>query len=627
MQLDAQTPEVLYFDSGGRQLFGWLHRSAEQVAGGVGLVICKPFGYEAICAQRSIRTFAEAAVRAGVTVLRFDYTGTGDSADIGPQEDQIAVWSSDVLAAVTELRRLTGVHHISALGIRLGALLATLAAAQCNDIRSLILISPIISGPRYLRDLRTTRLAGLLGAGDTNSREGTAPSAKLETDGSLEVSGFLLSCATLAALAAIDLMSLSTAPAREMMILDGNSLPVARAWPSVLSRLGVSTKYLALPGLVEMVMTAPQFAAAPNAMIAATCDWLERLKSESVASLSLAGGAHPNIGINLAKPVLTLHGFGSVAAHSITERPVALPVPTLLFGIVTEPAEQERRRRGVILLSVGVDYHIGPNRMYVDLARNWARHGYVVLRMDFQGIGDSGTRPGRADDEVFPPAALDDIRIAIEFLRDRYRVTGISLVGICSGAYHALRAAIVALPVDRILMVNPANYFWKRGMNLADVQLAEAVRNPGVYRVRLLSVFGWRRLLTGQVNLWRILLIYCKRLSLAAESTLRDCARSLGIRLPNDLGFELEQIAARGVRVVFVFAKGEPGIDLLALQAGSSVSRLKDRCRVHIIDGGDHIFSQSSARSVMESVLSKELFESAERDLLSKLALEQHPGN
>ncbi|HUZ33519.1 MAG TPA: alpha/beta fold hydrolase [Xanthobacteraceae bacterium] len=604
--------EALYFDSGGRQLFGWLHRPAEQTAAGVGLVICKPFGYEAICAQRSIRAFAEAAARIGVSALRFDYAGTGDSADIEPQEDQIAVWSSDVSAAVNELSRLTGVDHVCILGIRLGALLATLAAANRNEACSLILISPIISGPRYLRELRTTRLAALLGVRDGDLGDGTAMSGELEPDGSMEVSGFLLSRATLAALAEIDLKALSAAPASEILILDSTSLPVARAWPSMLSGLGVSTKYLALPGLIEMVMTAPQFAAVPNAMIGKICDWLDHLKGGSLASLSVARGTRPITARSQGKAVLVLHGDDSGSARSISERPVSLASTTLLFGIVTEPVEQERRRRSVVLLSVGADYHIGPNRMYVDLARGWARHGYVVLRMDLAGIGDSGTRPGCSDDEVFPPAALDDIRIAIGFLRDRYGVTRISLVGVCSGAYHALRAAVAGLPVDRILMINPANYFWKRGMNLADVQLAEAVRNPGVHRERLLSLFGWRRLLTGQVNLWRTLLIYCKRLSLAAESTLRDCARTLGIRLPNDLGFELEQISARGVRVVFLFAKDEPGIDLLALQAGSSVSRLGDRCRVHIIGGGDHIFSKSAVRSLMKNLLSNELFEHSE---------------
>jgi hypothetical protein len=60
--------------------------------------------------------------------------------------------------------------------------------------------------------------------------------------------------------------------------------------------------------------------------------------------------------------------------------------------------------------------------------------------------------------------------------------------------------------------------------------------------------------------------------------------------------------------MVFLFAKGEPGVDLLKLQGGSSIHRLGDRCRVHIIDGGDHIFSQRDHRVVMEEVLTKELF-------------------
>ena len=39
----------------------------------IGVVICNPFGYEAICSHRSVRTFAEAAAAAGAPTLRFDY--------------------------------------------------------------------------------------------------------------------------------------------------------------------------------------------------------------------------------------------------------------------------------------------------------------------------------------------------------------------------------------------------------------------------------------------------------------------------------------------------------------------------------------------------------------------------
>jgi hypothetical protein len=66
------------------------------------------------------------------------------------------------------------------------------------------------------------------------------------------------------------------------------------------------------------------------------------------------------------------------------------------------------------------------------------------------------------------------------------------------------------------------------------------------------------------------------------------------------------------VRIVFVFARGEPGIDLLKLQGGSVVERLGDRCRVHIVDSGDHTFSESGPKLKMEEVLSMELFARAE---------------
>jgi pimeloyl-ACP methyl ester carboxylesterase len=279
-----------------------------------------------------------------------------------------------------------------------------------------------------------------------------------------------------------------------------------------------------------------------------------------------------------------------------------------LFGIVTEPRGEEARRRAVILLNAAADHHSGASRMSVTFARNWARRGYVVLRMDLAGIGDSATRPGRPDDEVFPPAALDDIRDALQLVRTRYDSQDITLAGLCSGAYHTLRAAVAGLPANRLLMVNPLNFFWKEGMSLHELQLAEVVRNPGLYRERLVSTGAWKRLLTGQVNVWRIVRIYCHRLLLTLEAALRDTARALHIRLPSDLGSELEELGARGLSMVFVFSRGDPGIDLLKIQAGSAIRRLGDRCRRHIVEGGDHTFTHAASRGALQRILSEELF-------------------
>jgi hypothetical protein len=423
--------------------------------------------------------------------------------------------------------------------------------------------------------------------------------------GSMEVSGFALSSATLASLGKLDFSSLPPPQVPDILVIDGTSMRVANRWAESMSARTGRTEYLALPGLVEMVMTAPQFAVVPAEMIAATRKW--------VVALASRAASHPEVGrladcAAVRNTVLTLAEGSDPGAKTITERPVFLGRDGLMFGIVTEPRSGETRRRAVILLNAGADHHIGASRLYVSVARMWAYRGYIVLRMDLAGLGDSRTRPGCPDNEVFPPEALEDIRAAIEFLRTRYGVRDCTLSGLCSGAYHALRAAVAGVPVNRILMVNPQNYFWGPGDSLETLQLAEVVKNPGVYQQRVFSIAAWKRLLSGQVDIVRIVKIYMQRPLLAIESTARDIARMLHIKLPNDLGSELEEIVARGIRVVFVFAEGEPGIGLLKLQAGASVRRLGERCRIHIIDHADHVFTQSGPRAAMEKVLSEELF-------------------
>ncbi|MGB6352704.1 MAG: hypothetical protein WBF21_01865, partial [Steroidobacteraceae bacterium] len=160
---------------------------------------------------------------------------------------------------------------------------------------------------------------------------------------------------------------------------------------------------------------------------------------------------------------------------------------------------------------------------------------------------------------------------------------------------------------NRVLLVNAENFFWKTGADIHTLELAEVVKRSREHRQRILSMAAWKRLMTGQVNIWRLVRIYIQRPVLAMESVFRNLARTLRVRLPRDLGWELEELAARGVRVVFVFSRGEAGLDLLRIQGGSSVKRLGDRCRVHIIDHADHIFSQAASRAIMERTLSKEL--------------------
>jgi alpha-beta hydrolase superfamily lysophospholipase len=599
----AGSQEPLYFPSGDHMLFAWLHHPAQPCRARWGVVICKAFGYEALCAHRSVRTFADAAAALGVPVLRFDYLGCGDSADIDPGADQLEAWTQDIVHAVAELRRRTGVERVCLLGFRLGALLATLAAERCQ-VEALAMVAPVLSGRRFLKEARTLELAASAAAG--------AGAAQVEipasNPGDMEVSGYPLTAASMAALARTDVAQAVLPAIADVLLIDRSDLPVGHDWAQRLTAAGSRVTYRALPGFVEMMMTSPQYATIAPQMLQASRQWLADLCAAPSAAPPAAGGSEVPVTATAPSQELLLPGADDSAGARITEQPVFLCPDGTLFGIVTAPRRDENRRRAVILLNTGADHHIGASRMYVSLARRWARRGYYVLRIDLSGLGDSRARPGQPENEVFPSDAVADIRSAVEHLRGRYGVGDVTLLGLCSGAYHALRAAGEGLAVRRILMVNPENFFWEEGMSVRDLQPADVLQETGDYRKRALSPENWRRLLKGQIDVTFILKVILRRLLIVVDSAARRLARLAGVRLEHDLGRELERIVAGGVRIVMVFAPGEAGFEVLKIQAGAALKRLGDRLAIRVVAGGDHTFSRSGPRKVLESVLSEELF-------------------
>jgi alpha-beta hydrolase superfamily lysophospholipase len=599
--------EPFYFRSGSGELFAWLH-AASPAGGDTGLVICKPFGYEALCAHLSQRAWARAAAAAGIPALRFDYTGTGDSTDADSEADQLQVWSRCIADAAAQLRRRCGVERVCLLGLRLGALAGNLAALEYGGLDALIAVTPVTNGRRYLRELRALQgsLAPTAGAGAARTaRAGGGPDRA-----GLEVTGFRLSAATVARLGGVDLAELAAAsaatPLRDVLIIDRDDLPEAVRWAQALTCRGAQVQYRALPGYTGM-MSKPHTSTVPAAMTAAATQWLVKLRRLPVPAAPVAAQRYPGPADGMPASIRLRVDGAEVLEQAMFVDAAARTV----FALLDQPADMSAGAadggRGVILLNAGATCHVGPNRMYVTLARRWAARGYRVLRMDLAGLGDSGARAGRPLNEVYPPEALADVRLAVEFMRGRCGIGELTLAGLCSGAYHCLRSAVAGLPVQRLLMINPLTYFWKQGMTLSDLQDAEALRAPAIYRQRLRSGRSWRKLLSGRVDLRPIARTLAQGAWLAFDGSRRDLARRLRIQLRDDLGWELEQLCRRDVRVVFLFARGDPGVALLSLQAGSTVRRLAGRCRIHFLDGADHIFSQSAPRARLEQLLEQEL--------------------
>jgi len=142
----------LRFGPQGHELFG-LHLAALGADAGHGVLLCNPFGQEAIRCHRMLRVLAERLARSGCHVLRFDYFGTGDS-DGDDGAGELEAWVEDVVRASAELRRRSGCARLTWFGLRLGATLAALATARAGAAPDrLVLWDPVVEGRAYLEEL------------------------------------------------------------------------------------------------------------------------------------------------------------------------------------------------------------------------------------------------------------------------------------------------------------------------------------------------------------------------------------------------------------------------------------------------------------------------------------------
>jgi len=185
----------IFFGRAPKSLFGVYHPPKAAQARATGIVLCYPFGQEYMRAHRAFRQLALLLTKAGFHVLRFDYYGTGDSSGEA-HEVSIAQWVEDANAAADELKETAEVKRVAFVGLRLGAMVAALAAAGRTDVDQVVLWDPAVKGSDYLAEILVERTDSV-----GNSRHTAL------ADGTVGVMGFPITGALRTELAAIDLLS------------------------------------------------------------------------------------------------------------------------------------------------------------------------------------------------------------------------------------------------------------------------------------------------------------------------------------------------------------------------------------------------------------------------------------
>jgi hypothetical protein len=162
----------------------------------------------------------------------------------------------------------------------------------------------------------------------------------------------------------------------------------------------------------------------------------------------------------------------------VRERLVSFGATKSLSGILTEPEGGADSRSAVLLLNAGSLHRIGPNRLYVTLARRLAAAGLSVLRFDYSSLGESEPR---RDELSLEQSMLAEGIEAMDFLAGTGVAERFVPMGLCAGAENSQRLAQADARVVGAVLIDGYAYRTRR------YHLREVARH-------LTSAQSWRRL-------------------------------------------------------------------------------------------------------------------------------------
>ena len=236
----------LYFSSGQYRLLAHLDLADVNKWTPNAVLFVAPFGWEETCSYRPLRWLAQLLAAKGISVLRFDLPGTGDSSGDACDPHLFEAWIQSISDAATLLRELSGASNISLLGVRLGAMLGLTAVVRgVAAVHDLILWAPCTTGRAYLREIKAMRSL-------ESSDHCASDTQSVESIPGFEAGGFLMSPQTVAELEALDFSKLPSLHHRSILLLSRDQIPHDCKLVAALKVFGVSLVLRTGAGLAAM---------------------------------------------------------------------------------------------------------------------------------------------------------------------------------------------------------------------------------------------------------------------------------------------------------------------------------------------------------------------------------------
>lgn len=520
------------------------------------VLLCDTLGSERMNLHLTYRHLAIQLAYAGYPVLRLDYPGTCDSEGSPRDAHRMDAWLGALDEGAEFLKHRSGVSELTVFGALFGGNLAALVASRRHDVTSLAAWGAYATGGEYLRFLKAQeRLIG------GNPERRRAPDWQ---EGDLEAMGFLFTQETVQSLQAVAMEGLKLPAVRHACLLGWDENQVAAELKRPFQKAGAELQVVEGRGMIGSLSLDKQ--TVPTELIRDLLLWLGSLEVSTQKHV----GANKREAAELFDSVIVGEGVAEETAFFGTKRQ--------LFGIVSMPcravksvSRADQRRPAIVLVNAGRNQRAGINRNYTEWARRWSQQGYIVLRMDIAGLGDSPAVQACDLNTLYLQSTSGDVSAAMDHLQGTYGVQKFILGGLCAGGFQCLSAA------------------------------RKDIRLVGLWLLELLRFYPVDKRVARYVS--RVI-----------HRFVRFCMplRMVPIILDTPLSRWLRRLLKRGALVLVVYREDEPFYDVFRQEVSVLLAkeRGEDGLQIKTLPHANHIFtplwSQAALRSILDNWLSTE---------------------
>jgi hypothetical protein len=277
----------------------------------------------------------------------------------------------------------------------------------------------------------------------------------------------------------------------------------------------------------------------------------------------------------------------------------------LLFAITHVPQNMEIKNPVILLLSPGVKMRVAPHRLYNKMAEELVNDGYIVVRFDFSGLGDSG---GEIEESLLADfyntvqfgRYVNDTIDAMSWAENKFNKNKFILAGLCGGAITGLLTGQIDERVEALLSLNIPVILdgsnQDRKKYLTDGQLNRLKKN---YIKRMFNIHSWLRFLTFRTD-YKLLLksLFRNKDKKTAGPDNGGSANSADTNVNPLFEPAFMSWIDNSKNMLLIFS----GSDRLtweynekfAIPNKEKLDSVKDRFEVRVVDEANHIFSYRS---------------------------------